>query len=92
MGNSILPVTKEYSESILDFNEASLNEADETTNKNQENKENQDNKYNILEKRVEQIEATTLSNLTLISEDIHHLFELYNKIKLVVNAEPPVII
>jgi hypothetical protein len=90
MGNSILPVTNEYSEHNLNFNEESYEESYEEPNNN--NQDEKEDKYDNLENRVEQIEKTTLSNLKLISEDVHHLFELYNKLKSVINTEPPVVV
>lgn len=87
MGNSILPVTNEYSEHNLNFNEESYEES----NNNNHQKEKEDN-YNKLENRVEQIENTTYSNLKLLSEDVHHLFNLYNNLKSIINTEPPVVV
>jgi hypothetical protein len=82
MGNSILPVTNEYSEHNLEF-------TDDDSNEELIQTENSD--YTKLEQRIEQIEETTLSNLKLLSDDIHHLYELFNKLKLVINPQPPII-
>lgn len=85
MGNSILPVTNKYSEHNLDFNDEYIND-NETEEQNKEI-----SNYKILELRLNQIETTTLSNLKLISEDVHHLFELYNNLKLHFNTDPPIV-
>lgn len=82
MGNSMLPVTNEYSEHNLEF-------TDDVSNDELIQIENSD--YSKLEQRIEKIEETTLSNLKLLSDDIHHLYELYNKLKLVINPQPPIV-
>ena len=82
MGNSILPVTNEYSEHNLEFTDDVPNE---------ESIQAEDTDYTKLEQRIEKIEEITLSNLKLLSDDIHHLYELFNKLKLVVNPQPPIV-
>ena len=109
MGNSILPITNEYNENNLHFNEeSSINDGIANNNsietddimqkievynnfKEPESKSNI-NSDNILQKRIEQIEETTFSNLKLLSDDVHHLFELYNNLKLLIDTKPPIVI
>lgn len=77
MGN-ILPQTNKYNENKLEFNESL-----EISNNELSSSLIPETEYTQelikLEERISKIETVTFSNLKVISEDIHLLFEMINK-------------
>ena len=77
MGN-ILPQTNKYNENKLEFNE-SLEISNNELSSSLLTETEYTQELIKLEERISKIETVTFSNLKVISEDIHLLFEMINK-------------
>lgn len=83
--DSILPKTKCYTDTKLEFTEQ-FNGSCDLENKSCENNSilpeiDTLSEMIRLENRIEKIETTTLENLTLISNDIHTLYKLIHNLE-----------